>query len=231
MADSTAHEDLRAVLPRLRRLDTSTIATALARLGVRGPHEGFSSAGLRCLIPGREAVVGFAVTCREDTTTPKTAATRPFDDVYRALDAGPKPAIVVCQDVGDSVERSCHLGEIMATTMHRLGAVGFITDGGVRDVDGIAKHAPDFAVYAMGTVPGAGQPSLIDVGELVDIGGLTVTAGDLLHADADGVACIPVESLDAVLDEAGRIVASEHERLTRLEGEPVTLAAALGRSA
>ena len=57
-----------------------------------------------------------------------------FDTLYALLAKAPKPAIVVMQDIGIDRLHSCHAGEIMSTTMKRLGAIGILTDGGLRDI-------------------------------------------------------------------------------------------------
>src|SRR3712207_8787578 len=57
---------------------------------------------------------------------------------YALLAHAWKPAVVVMQDVGPDRPHSCHAGEIMATTMKQLGAVGILTDGGLRDAREVA---------------------------------------------------------------------------------------------
>lgn len=198
------------LLSQLRMFDSGTIANALDHLGLRDPNEGFPSARLRCQFPELPSVVGYAVTCREDTTT-SAGVRAPFDPVYRVLETSRHPVIVVCEDVGMDSARSCHLGDVMAATMQSLGAVAFVTDGAVRDVRGISVNAPGFQVVALGAVPAAGSPSLIDVGTTVSIDGLVVAPGDLLVVDANGVLAIPSTDLSGVIDEATRIVHDEAE--------------------
>jgi 4-hydroxy-4-methyl-2-oxoglutarate aldolase len=207
------------LLAALQTFDSGTLANALDHLGLRVPSEGFASARLRAQFPDLPPVVGFAVTCREDTTT--TSGIRaPFDPVYDALRGGPHPAIVVCQDVGMDAARSCHLGDVMAARMQSLGAVGFVTDGAVRDIRGISVNAPGFQVVALGAVPAAGSPSLIDVGTVVSLDGLVVAPGDLLVIDANGVLSIPQTDLPAVIEEAGRIIQHERQLIESIHATP-----------
>ena len=57
--------------------------------------------------------------------------------LWDALAATPKPAVLVFQDVSPTATHSVHLGDVMATIGVRLGAVGLVTDGAVRDLEGI----------------------------------------------------------------------------------------------
>ena len=52
----------------------------------------------------------------------------------KPLEAAPKPSVLVIKDIGPERSRSCHMGEVMATTAKALGAVGCVSDGGLRDV-------------------------------------------------------------------------------------------------
>jgi hypothetical protein len=68
------------------------------------------------LSPELGTMVGYAVTARMDSTTPDM----PRDnDIWRewvhAMDAVPKPEVVVFQDVRPQPRKSAHFGEMMAT--------------------------------------------------------------------------------------------------------------------
>jgi 4-hydroxy-4-methyl-2-oxoglutarate aldolase len=194
-----------SALDKLREYDTGTIANAIDRLKLRPPTTGYSSTDVRCLFPDLGTVVGYAVTCREDTTTPRGDAHTSFEAVYRAIDAAGRPTIVVCEDVGTDRSRSCHLGDMMSTLMQSLGAVAFVTDGGVRDTDGIRQNAPGFQVFAAGAVPGAGESHVVEVGTNVRLGGMDVRPDDLIVGDANGLLSVPEDSIDDILSEAARV--------------------------
>src|SRR6185295_7647928 len=133
----------------LRRIDTATITNALDRLTAGAPNYeySFSSLELRCLFPELPPMVGYAITCTGDSTSPRGHPTSPRNadranrirDLYEAIRDAPKPVVVACQNVGTDRLMSNHFGDIMATTFQRLGAVGAITDGGIRDLDGIRR--------------------------------------------------------------------------------------------
>jgi 4-hydroxy-4-methyl-2-oxoglutarate aldolase len=216
-----------ATLDALKQFDSGTIANAIDRLALRPKTVGYSSTETRCLFPELEPVVGFAVTCREDTTSPRSGDRVAFGAIYKLCEASPNPTIVVCQDMSGARSRSCHLGDIMSTVMQRLGVVAFVTDGGVRDLEGIRTNAPGFQVFASGLVPGAGESHVIDVGTPVCLGGMEVQPGDLVFGDLNGLLTIPVGQLDTVIDEAHRVRDREGERVAFIRGDDFTLDAYL----
>jgi 4-hydroxy-4-methyl-2-oxoglutarate aldolase len=212
-----------STLDALKQFDTGTLANAIDRLELRPKTVGYSSTEIRCLFPQLEPVVGFAVTCREDTTSPRIGERVAFASIYRLCEASSDPTIVVCQDMSGSRSRSCHLGDIMSTVMQRLGVAAFVTDGGVRDLEGIRANAPGFQVFASGLVPGAGECHVLDVGSPVYLGGMEVHQGDLVFGDVNGLLNIPVAHLEAVLDEAHRVRERETERVDFIRGDGFTL--------
>ncbi|MFF5565427.1 RraA family protein [Streptomyces sp. NPDC012623] len=93
------------------------------------------------------------------------------------------------------------VGEVLAERARARGAVGFVVDGAVRDVDEL--RAMGFPVFARAVTPAG--PSAHGPGRLgvpVAIGRVVVTPGDVLVADSDGVAVIPRAEVDAVLARA-----------------------------
>jgi regulator of RNase E activity RraA len=218
------NDDHQALLDELRTLDAGTIANAVDRLGLRPKTTGYSSSDVRCLFPELPMTVGYAITCREDTTSPRPGTKVNFEPVYKAVEASPSlPTVIVCQDVGSDRLRSCHLGDIMSTVMRRIGVVAFITDGGVRDIDGISTNAPGFQVFACGLVAGAGECSVIDVGSTVWIGGMEVSPGDLICGDGNGLVSIPPGSLADVVAETRKVRERESELLTFIRSSEFTL--------
>jgi regulator of RNase E activity RraA len=121
-------------LEELRQIDSPTISNAIERFKVRPRVQGFAGWDLRCAFPELGSMVGYAVTCTADSTTEARADERGLLRLWAAIEAAPKPAVVVIKDIGPERSRSCHMGEVMATTARALGAVGCVSDGGLRDV-------------------------------------------------------------------------------------------------
>src|SRR5205085_941033 len=105
--------------------------------------------------------------------------------LYRAIaELQPWAAVVVIGDDGhpSRIHLSCHAGEMMATTMKRVGAIGLVTDGGLRDIREI-NALGGFHYYGRGPVVAHGRPCIYDIGATVSIDGMEVHPGDLLHGD------------------------------------------------
>ena len=99
----------------------------------------------------------------------------------------------------------------MATIGARLGAIGLVTDGAVRDLEGIRPLR--FHLFALGVAPSHGTFNVVDVGVPVTVDGVRIAPGDLVHADANGVATVPLEIADRVYAQCQKV--HEHERAMR----------------
>ena len=198
----------------LCRIDSPTISNAIERFKVRPRVSGYVGYDIRCIFPELPPTVGYAVTCTVDSTTEGRQGIG-FQRLYELLTNAPKPAIVVMQDVGPDRLHSCHAGEIMSTTMKRLGAVGILTDGGLRDVREV-RVLGGFQYFCAGLVVSHGNPICVSVGDDVTISGMRVRRGDLLHGDVNGVVHIPDECAEQVAEAAYRVWAEEGETLRRI---------------
>ena len=198
----------------LCRIDSPTISNAIERFKVRPRVSGYVGFDIRCIFPELPPTVGYAVTCTVDSTTEGRQGIG-FQRLYELLTNAPKPAIVVMQDVGPDRLHSCHAGEIMSTTMKRLGAVGILTDGGLRDVREV-RVLGGFQYFCAGLVVSHGNPICVSVGDDVTISGMRVRMGDLLHGDVNGIVHIPDECAGQVAEAAYRVWAEEGETLRRI---------------
>jgi regulator of RNase E activity RraA len=206
-------------LDELRAIDSPTIANAIEHFKVRPRVNGYAGATLRCLIPGMGTMLGYAVTCKGDSTT-EGKDRRDHADLYRAIaSVQPLPAVVVIGDDGDPsrLDLSCHAGEMMATTMKRVGAIGLITNGGIRDIKEVTALG-NFHYFGRGLVVAHGQPCIYDVGATVDICGMEVRPGDLLHGDENGVTVVPAEIAGQVVAQALAVRDMEQKRLQDILG-------------
>jgi 4-hydroxy-4-methyl-2-oxoglutarate aldolase len=135
----------------------------------------------------------------------------PFMKLWETLAAAPKPAVLIFQDTSPAATHSVHLGDVMATIGARLGAIGLVTDGAVRDLEGIRPLR--FHLFALGVAPSHGTFNVLEVGVPVTVDGVRVEHGDLVHADANGVAIVPIEIADRVYAQCQKV--HEHERALR----------------
>src|SRR5262245_774408 len=199
-------------LEALRLIDSPTVSNAIEQFNVRSPVEGFAEWELRCAFPDIGTTIGYAVTCTGDTTTASRTGDRGLMRLWEALEAAPKPAVIVIKDIGRDRSRSCHMGEVMATTAKALGAVGCVSDGGLRDVAEV-RGLGGLRDFCPGFLAPPGSPPICDVNVPVTVAGLSVNTGDLLHGDVNGLLTIPAEIAAKVADEAERIRRAEREVL------------------
>jgi regulator of RNase E activity RraA len=192
-------------LRELASFDSPTLANAIEAFKVRDPTEGYVGKDVHCLTPELGLMCGYAVTCTVDTTTPGRTGDRRAGQVrlYEAIAASPKPAVIVMQDTGPRPSHGCHIGDVMVSIAHRLGAIGVVTAGGVRDLDGIRPLR--FHVFASGLVVAHGTYTILEVGVPVEVSRLPVRPGDLLHGDASGVVAIPLEIADRLAAECRKV--------------------------
>jgi regulator of RNase E activity RraA len=217
------------VLEALSEFDSPTISNAVEHFKVRDPVTGYASLELSCQFPDLGPMVGYAVTCTADSTAPGDDRPHQLNTLLDALHAAPKPSILVIEYVGDDRLRSCFVGEGVCMAIQRLGAVGVVTDGGIRDKSGIRQRAPGFQVFSPGLVVSHGYGAYLEFGVNVSICGMTIGSGDLLHGDENGLLTIPLDIAEATLDQAGAVRKAEKDLFDFLEGSAFTYEALKGR--
>ena len=90
------------------------------------------------MLPELGPVIGYAVTAEVTTNDPDSVAV-PWDGYYEAIDAMEGPVFAVMKDVDSRPGRGASFGDGMARLHQRLGAVGAVVDGTVRDLEGIRR--------------------------------------------------------------------------------------------
>ena len=141
--------------------------------------------------------------------------------LWEAVAAAPKPAVLVFKDLSPRNSHSCHCGDVMANTAHALGAIGLVTDGGIRDLEGVRPFG--FHYFAPGMTPAHGRFQVVDVNLPVVVSEVEVLPGDLIHGDENGVVKIPLEIADEVPQAAAKITAQEQEMIEFVRGDGFTL--------
>jgi 4-hydroxy-4-methyl-2-oxoglutarate aldolase len=199
------------LLDRLRDFDSPNISNAIELLAVRDRTEGFASLELRCLFPELKPMVGYAVTCTADSTSPGEPRPSQLNHLLDAIAAQQNPVVVVVQNCGPDRLRTCYIGDMAALFFDRLGAVGAVTDGGIRDLSGIKVRVPGFQVFSPGAVVSHGNSAITDVGIPVTVAGLLIKPGDLLHGDESGLLSVPNDLLAPIVEKAEQVRKTEQE--------------------
>ncbi len=206
---TTATSD--STIETLRSIDSATISNAIEMFKVRDVTEGYASMELRCRFPELPPLVGYAITCVADSTSRQPIGPSRLSELFDAVAAAPKPTVVAIQHTGPDRMRSCFAGDVLCSCLQKLGCVGVITDGGVRDMGGIKLRAPGFQVFTPGTVVAHGSATILQIGATVSICGLVVRPGDLLHGDESGLATIPLNIVDQVAEKARSVHEKERK--------------------
>jgi regulator of RNase E activity RraA len=212
----------------LKSVDSPTLANAVELLGVRPHHEGFTPVEIRCLFPELGRMCGYAVTAHVETISQtEPCDNREFIRLYEAVQNSPKPAVIVFQEVGDRKEFAAHCGEVMGTIFTRLGAIGLVSDSAVRDIPEV--RGLGFRYFATGSVSSHANFRIVRTGVPVQVRGLVVQPGDILHGDENGVLLIPRKGLEKLPENVESIRSRERELLDFVRGPEFTLAALEGR--
>jgi len=185
------HSLMPDTLAAIRRFDTCAIANAIEQFGVRMRNEGFTQPGLTCVTGGFSRVLGYAATCRVRTADPPMTG-RPYadrTDWWDALRQLPYPRVAVIHAPESGQGAGSALGEVHAAILKALGCIGVITDGAVRDLEGIIDLG--FPAFARGVTVSHAYSHMVDFGNPVEIFGLEIHQADLLYADCHGVIAIP----------------------------------------
>ncbi|WP_400243631.1 RraA family protein [Niallia sp. JL1B1071] len=129
-----------------------------------------------------------------------TVRTRPGDNllVHKAIDLAERGDVIVVDAGGDTTNAIA--GEIMMQLARKKGLAGFIIDGAIRDLGAFQCH--DFPVYAKGVThrgPYKDGPGEINVPIVVD--GMVVQPGDLMVGDEDGIAVVPYDFAEEILQK------------------------------
>lgn len=165
-------------------LSSALAADALDTLGLRKQCLGHD---IRPLEP-RQRLVGRAFPVHAIPATDPTPAT-PYEGLMAALDDLAAGAVFVFE-TGRS-DSAGVWGELITTACLATGVKGALTDGLIRDVTMILDSG--FPVFSRGATPydSKGRVDVIEHGEPVVIDGVTISVGDVIVADADGVCIIP----------------------------------------
>jgi len=196
----------------LAQFDTPTVANAIEMFGIRDRTEGYVRGGIRACFPELPPIAGFAATITLRGSFPKPPGLEGTSleaqvELFASLPGSP---VVIMEDV-DVPPVSAAFGELMCSTYQAFGAQGLITNGWGRDLPQIRKR--QFPVFTSGDCCSHGHSHLLSLGLPVNLYGLAVRQGDVIHADANGVLLVPLEIASELPEVARRLVLAEQVAL------------------
>jgi regulator of RNase E activity RraA len=196
---------------RLRRLDCCTVSNAIERFEVRLRNEGFVRGTARCQFPTLGPMLGYAATAVIRASNAPMGGRCYYDrmDYWRYLASIPEPRVMVLQDIDPIPGIGAFVGEIHASIALALNCAACVTNGAVRDLP--AVEALGFHLFAGSTAVSHAYAHIVEFGEAVEIGGLKIRPGELVHGDRHGVHTIPRSIAAKVPEMSEQILAMEKE--------------------
>ncbi|MBS0581042.1 MAG: RraA family protein [Proteobacteria bacterium] len=211
-------------LQALRRLDACTLANAIETFHDRLRNEGFVDHTVRSLFPELAPMLGYAATVKIRGSAPPTTHGSYPDrtDWWDYVESLPAPRVVVVEDTASRPGLCSLVGEVHMSILRALNCVGVVTNGAVRDIP--AARSVGFHYFAGSVSVSHGYVHIIDFGQPVKIGGLTIQSGDLLHGDLHGVQSVPLAIAPQIPAVAARMVAREQALIALCRSPDFTLA-------
>jgi regulator of RNase E activity RraA len=185
----------------LHSIDTPTVCNLIE---IVTPHRrgfGYTVKHLHCPSPDLPPIVGYAKTVKIKSK-----------DAFKAGDAGymakrldyldyiasePRPSISVIEDTdGEHVGFGAFWGEVQTNVHKALGVLGVVTNGSVRDIPMVAKG---FQMLAGSISPSHAFVHMEEYGTPVNVHGMAVESGDLIHADQHGAVVVPADKVDEMM--------------------------------
>lgn len=178
-------------LEALRGIDTCTVSNAIETFGVRLRNTGFTDGSVRCLFEDLPPMVGYAATARLRSGTPPMQGGSYHDrtDWWQHVLQVPPPRVIVLEDVDKQPGLGAFLGDVHAAILRALGCVGYVTNGAVRELPSVRKMG--LHLFAGKVAVSHAYAHIFDFGSPIQVGGLQVVAGDLLHGDRHGLLTVP----------------------------------------
>ena len=176
---------------QLRSLSTCVMSDAIESFGVRLRNEGFATAGFRCLFKNLPPLVGYAATCKVRSAQPPIVGSHYIErtDWWKHITSIPSPRVVVMQDTDQEPGTGAFLGVVHVNILKALGCVGAVTNGAARELTGIESSG--FQVFAGRLAISRAYVHIVEFGGPVEVGGLKIQPGDLIHGDRHGIITIP----------------------------------------
>jgi regulator of RNase E activity RraA len=193
----------------LRRLDACTLANAIETFRERLRNEGFMDSSIHCLFPQLQPMLGYAATIKIRGSAPPTADGKYSDrtDWWDYVLSVPAPRVVVVEDVSTRSGLGSLVGAVHMNILRALHCTGVVTNGSVRNIP--AAESAGFHYFARSVTVSHAYIHIVEVGTPVELGGLKIDSGNLLHGDLHGVQCVPLEIAPEIPAVAARLAAKE----------------------
>ncbi|MDC1445336.1 RraA family protein [Amylibacter sp.] len=200
-----------SLLNLLQSVDTPTVCNAIeVAQGKRGFND--FTRGTMLASDEKGVIVGYAITAQIAAIEPPTEAVSVIRErrmsYYRAMSESVKPSIAVVEDLDYPNCIGAFWGEVNTTIHKGFGMSGALTNGVMRDLGDMAE---DFPVVAGSIGPSHGFVHVRSVNQPINVFGMNIKSGDLVHADRHGAVVVPIDVIDGL--EASILKMQETEKL------------------
>jgi regulator of RNase E activity RraA len=179
----------------LMRVGTSTLTGLLNRRGLKNMY----LQDVWPIRPGMPRMVGIAFTVRFIPTREDKAGSR-GNIQQRAMEECPPGHVLVVDARGDA--RAASAGDLYIGRLAARGCAGIVTDGGLRDSEGVLKTGLPAYHRRPSSPPSPIVHQPCDLGLPIACGGVAVYPGDINVGYCDGVVVIPPDIVDEIAAEA-----------------------------
>ena len=201
-----------AIKNTLAGISTATLTTVLLKKGLRNVW----LRGAFPKQPGQTRIVGTAFTlrfvpAREDLATPASWAS-PISTraAIEAMEEG-----VICVADANGVTDAGIFGDILGARRARRKVAALITDGVVRDMEGVLATGLPLWCAGAAAPPSVAGLTFVNWQEPIACGGVAIFPGDTIVADGDGAVVIP----QAMLAEVAELAAEQELQESWIMGE------------
>ncbi|WOI33309.1 RraA family protein [Tritonibacter scottomollicae] len=198
------------LLTLLRQVDTPTVCNAIEVAEGKRGFDAFTRGTLLASAPEAPAMVGYARTAKVAAVAPPAEPPEVIKArrmaYYEYMAEAPAPAVTVIEDLDYPNAIGAYWGEINTTVHKGFGIFGALTNGVMRDLGDLPEGFP---VVAGSIGPSHGFVHVREIDTPVEIFGLTVAPGDLIHADRHGAVVIPPAVIPMLAEAISKLLETE----------------------
>ena len=196
---------------RLKQVDTPTVCNAIEVAQGRRGFNKFTKGTFQSSDPHYGSFVGYARTAK---ISGRTKPLEPPEKIrairmkyFHHMASGTEPKIAVVEDEDFPHCVSAWWGEVHTAVHKGLGIAGAITNGVMRDLGDLE---PEFPVIAGSIGPSHAFVRATELATKVNIFGLEIEDGDLVHADRHGALVVPSEVIINLEASIEKLISTEH---------------------